>query len=94
MDQEDRIQENSRIPKYQQLIDNIIADIEEGILKYGDKLPSINETSEDLYLSRDTVERAYKKLRDLGVIVAVRGKGYYITSVESLEKLKILLMII
>lgn len=92
MDQEDRIQENSRIPKYQQLIDNIIADIEEGILKYGDKLPSINETSEDLYLSRDTVERAYKKLRDLGVIVAVRGKGYYITSVESLEKLKILLI--
>ncbi len=92
MNVEDRIQENSRVPKYQQLIDNIIADIQEGILKYGDKLPSINETSEDLYLSRDTVERAYKKLRDLGIIVPVRGKGYYITSVESLEKLKILLI--
>ena len=92
MDQEDRIQEHSRVPKYQQLINNIIADIQEGKLKYGDKLPSINETSEELYLSRDTVERAYKKLRKLGVIVPVRGKGYYITSVDSLEKLKILLI--
>ena len=92
MKNEERIREKSRIPKYQQLIDNIIADIQEGILKYGDKLPSINESSEDLYLSRDTVERAYKKLRDLGIIEPVRGKGYYITSVESLKKLKVLLI--
>lgn len=92
MDQEDRIQEHSRVPKYQQLINNIIADIQEGKWKYGDKLPSINETSEELYLSRDTVERAYKKLKKLGVIIPVRGKGYYITSVDSLEKLKILLI--
>ncbi|MCK5704254.1 MAG: winged helix-turn-helix transcriptional regulator [Cyclobacteriaceae bacterium] len=69
---EDTIRENHRIPKYQQLIDNIISDIQEGELKYGDKLPSINETSENLYLSRDTVERAYKKLKELGVIVPVR----------------------
>ena len=92
MDQEDRIKEHSRIPKYQQLINNIVADIQEGILKYGDKLPSINETSEDLYLSRDTVERAYKRLRKMGVIMPVRGKGYYITSVEPLTKLKVLLI--
>lgn len=92
MDKGDRIQENSRVPKYQQLINNIISDIQEGMLKYGDKLPSINETSEELYLSRDTVERAYKRLRKMGIIAPVRGKGYYITSVETLEKLKILLI--
>ena len=92
MDHENRIKEHSRIPKYQQLINNIIADIQDGVLKYGDKLPSINENSEDLYLSRDTVERAYKRLRQMGVIQPVRGKGYYITSVEPIEKLKILLI--
>ncbi len=92
MNTENLIQENSRIPKYQQLIDKIIADIQEGKLKYGDKLPSINENSEEFYLSRDTVERAYKKLQDLGVILPVRGKGYYISSVELPEKLKILLI--
>lgn len=86
------ISDNSRIPKYKQLINYIISDIQEGKLRYGDKLPSINETSEELYLARDTVERAYKKLREMGVILPVRGKGYYVNSVESLEKIKILLI--
>ncbi len=86
------ISDNSRIPKYKQLINYIISDIQEGKLKYGDKLPSINETSEELYLARDTVERAYKKLREMGVILPVRGKGYYVNSVESLEKIKVLLI--
>ena len=89
---EEKIKEESKIPKYQQLINNVISDIQEGVLKNGDRLPSINETSEDMYLSRDTVERAYKKLREMGVITSVRGKGYYITSVESLEKIKVLLI--
>lgn len=92
MENEDKINENSRIPKYQQLINSILADIQEGNLNYGDKLPSINESSEEFYLSRDTVERAYKKLRGLGIIAAVRGKGYYITSVDPVEKLKVLLI--
>ena len=86
------ISDNSKIPKNKQLINYIISDIQEGKLKYGDKLPSINETSEELYLARDTVERAYKKLREMGVILPVRGKGYYVNSVESLEKIKVLLI--
>jgi len=86
------ISENSRIPKYKQLIKSIISDIQEGKLKYGDRLASINEASEDLYLARDTVERAYKKLKEMGLITPVRGKGYYISSVESLEKIKVLLI--
>jgi len=92
MQQEGRIKEDSSVPKFRQLVNNIISDISEGKLKYGDKLPSINETSEELYLARDTVERAYKKLREMGVIASVRGKGYYISSSESHEKLKILLI--
>ncbi len=86
------ISQNSRIPKYIQLVNYIISDIQEGKLKYGDKLASINEASEDLYLARDTVERAYKKLKEMGVIAPVRGKGYYISTVESLEKIKVLLI--
>ena len=92
MDYEDIISENSRIPKYKQLVNHIISEIQEGKLKYGDKLSSINEASEELYLARDTVERAYKRLGEMGVISSVRGKGYYITSVESLEKIRVLLI--
>lgn len=71
------INQQSRIPKYRQIVDCIISDISLGILEPGQKIPSINELSETSYLSRDTVEKAYKKLRELHVITSVKGKGYY-----------------
>ncbi len=89
---DDPISNRSRVPKYKQLVNRILSDIQNGTLKYGDKLPSINENSEELYLARDTVERAYKRLREMGIIIPVRGKGYYINSVEHPEKIKVLLI--
>lgn len=89
---QDPISDQSRIPKYKQLIKRILTDIQDGTLKYGDKLPSINESSEELYLARDTVERAYKRLREMGIIQPVKGKGYYINTVDSPDKIKVLLI--
>jgi DNA-binding transcriptional regulator YhcF (GntR family) len=86
------IDENSKIPKYQQVVDTIVSDIEIGIVKVGDKIPSINETSEEYYLSRDTVEKAYKILRRRGIITAVRGKGFYVSSTSRNEGKRILLV--
>jgi DNA-binding transcriptional regulator YhcF (GntR family) len=86
------IDENSKIPKYQQVVDTIVSDIEIGIVKVGDKIPSINETSEEYYLSRDTVEKAYKILRKRGIITAVRGKGFYVSSTTRKEGKRILLV--
>jgi DNA-binding transcriptional regulator YhcF (GntR family) len=86
------IDENSKIPKYQQVVDTIVSDIEIGIVKVGDKIPSINETSEEYYLSRDTVEKAYKILRRRGIITAVRGKGFYVSSTTRNEGKRILLV--
>ena len=44
--------------KIEQVMDIIKSDIEHGIFKKGERIPSINETSEEFYLSRDTVEKA------------------------------------
>ncbi len=74
-----RIDSNSRIPKYQQIVNSIIEDIENNILKVGDKIPSINEISEEHYLSRDTVEKAYNQLKEKKIILSVKGKGYYVS---------------
>lgn len=84
---------DSRIPKYQQVINLIKSDIEQGIFKKGERIPSINETSEDFYLSRDTVEKAYNKLREEGVLVSVPGKGYYVNTAEPTGQLRVLLAI-
>ncbi|WKZ61344.1 MAG: GntR family transcriptional regulator [Cyclobacteriaceae bacterium] len=85
------IDESSKIPKYQQVADYIISEIGGGFVKVGDKIPSINETSEELLLSRDTVEKAYKNLRKRGIITAVQGKGFYVTSTIRSDGKRILL---
>lgn len=73
-----RIDSNSRIPKYQQIVSSIVEDIENGVLKVGQKIPSINEISEECYLSRDTVEKAYNHLKEKKIIVSAKGKGCYV----------------
>jgi DNA-binding transcriptional regulator YhcF (GntR family) len=78
-------------PKYKQIVQSVIADIERGQLKAGWQLPSISELSEEYYLARDTVEKAYRELRERGFINSVQGKGYYVLSREH-DKLKILLV--
>ncbi|MCE4564372.1 GntR family transcriptional regulator [Maribellus sp. CM-23] len=87
-----RIDHDSEIPKYKQVVDLIISDIEAGIFKKGQRVPSINETSEELLLSRDTVEKAYVSLKKKGVLASVRGKGYYVNQVSVQKKLKVALI--
>jgi len=87
-----KIDSESEIPKYRQVVDLFISDIEAGIFKQGQRIPSINETSEELLLSRDTVEKAYVYMKKKGIVVAVRGKGYYISQADVSKKLKICLI--
>ncbi len=69
----------SKTPKYKQIVESIITDIERGLLKKNDQLPSISEMSAHYDLARDTVEKAYRELRERGFIVSVQGKGYYVS---------------
>ncbi|MDD4190093.1 MAG: GntR family transcriptional regulator [Mangrovibacterium sp.] len=87
-----RIDSESGIPKYRQVEEMIISDIESGIFKKGQRIPSINETSEELLLSRDTVEKAYVQLRKKGILASVRGKGYYVRQNSPGKKLRISLI--
>lgn len=87
-----KINADSEVPKYLQVVDLFISDIEAGIFKQGQRIPSINETSEELFLSRDTVEKAYVHMKNSGIVSAVKGKGYYINRVDVSKKLKICLI--
>ena len=60
------IDEYSATPKYLQLGSAIIDAIEEGKLDKANLLPSINELSVKLEISRDTAEKGYKYLKNLG----------------------------
>ncbi|KAA5824819.1 GntR family transcriptional regulator [Algibacter amylolyticus] len=88
-----KIDENSRVPKYQQIIDSIIDNISLGNLTMDQKIPSINMFSEEFYLSRDTVEKAYSILKKRNIITSIRGKGYYISRTKLISKVNILFLI-
>lgn len=76
------IDSESRIPKYRQIVNSIMEDIKRGTLAVGQRIPSINEISEEYYLSRDTVEKAYAFLKEKKIIVSARGKGYYVSRTD------------
>jgi len=86
------INNESSLPKYKQLINGIVENIELGRIKYGQKLPSINQLSFDYYLSRDTVEKAYRDLKRNGTIESIKGKGYYVVNSAPESKVKVLVV--
>lgn len=86
------IDTSSKIPVYIQIADSIMAAVRDGLLTRDQQIPSINELSEQYLLSRGTVEKAYKELRDKKVIISVKGKGYFINRTDVVIPLRILLV--
>ena len=83
---------DNKVPKYMQIVDSITDAIRRGQLKKDQRIFSINEMSNEYFLSRDTVEKAYNILRGRGVISAIRGKGYFIKDVFVHVPIKVLLI--
>ncbi|MFA8435231.1 MAG: GntR family transcriptional regulator [Marinifilaceae bacterium] len=87
-----QVSEDSGVPKYKQIINSLNLAIEEGSLKKGDKIPSINAICKEFSLSRDTVLVAFNELKARGIINSVPGKGYYIESTHTQFTQKIFLL--
>jgi len=83
---------SSRKPKFQQLIDFIINEIESGSLVRRQRLPSINEVSETSGIARMTVAKAYDELRELGIVTSHHGKGFYVASTDTRSQLNIFVL--
>jgi DNA-binding transcriptional regulator YhcF (GntR family) len=87
-----QINEHSKTPKYRQIVQSILAGIETGELKTGDKLPSVNRLLIEFDISRDTVVKAYDELKEMGLVESAAGKGYYITSVKMERRARVFLL--
>ncbi|BDR67766.1 GntR family transcriptional regulator [Clostridium tetani] len=64
---------------YQQIVDQIKENILKGILKPGDKLPSVREMSSLLTVNPNTVSKAYQELERQKTIETIRGRGTYVS---------------
>ncbi len=67
-------------PIYQQIYDGIIDAINGKIYLAGAQLPSINQIARENNLARETVVKAFRLLQEKGIVRAVHGKGFFITS--------------
>ena len=70
---------HSRTPIYEQIKEQIVLDINRGVLKKDDQLPSLRQLSMQLSININTVKRALSELEAQGVIYSVAGKGIFIS---------------
>ena len=68
------INSSSMVPIYEQIMDQIKAQITAGDLKENDILPSVRTLAKDLKISALTVKKAYDNLEQEGYTVTVHGK--------------------
>jgi DNA-binding transcriptional regulator YhcF (GntR family) len=78
--------------KYLQICNSILRAIERQEIVQDDVLPSINDLSTALEVSRNTIERAYKELKSVGAVDSIPGKGYFIANVNYNQQIKVLLL--
>ena len=77
------INSSSMVPIYEQIMDQIKAQITAGDLKESDVLPSVRTLAKDLKISALTVKKAYDNLEQEGYTVTVHGKGTYVAAADT-----------
>jgi DNA-binding LacI/PurR family transcriptional regulator len=67
-------------PVYEQMYRFLLAEIDGGRLRPGDRVPSEKELAAQFHASRITSKKALEKLAHEGVIERARGRGSFVTS--------------
>lgn len=74
----------SKKPLYEQVYSHIRAEIRNGSLKAGERLPSTRVLAEHLKVSRSTTQMAYDQLLAEGYMEARPCRGYFVSHLEEL----------
>ncbi|HEY8497912.1 MAG TPA: GntR family transcriptional regulator [Limnochordales bacterium] len=69
---------DSRIPLYHRIHDQLRDDIESGVLRPGDRIPTEAELSARFGVSRTTVKQAIQQLVHAGLVYRIQGKGTFV----------------
>ena len=78
-----KLLQNSGVPIYQQIAEQLKTDILAGKLKEGEYLPSIRGLARELKISVITTMKAYELLETEGLVTAAQGKGFYVNVQDS-----------
>lgn len=80
----------SRLPIYEQIVEQFERYIAYGVLKPKEQVPSIRELAASLGINPNTVKKAYEELEKRGAIVTISTKGTFVTdNIKDVVKVKI-----
>lgn len=65
-------------PLFRQVADGFSQLIAAGVLKPGDKLPSVRSLASQLAINPNTIQHAYRELEDKGYVYSQAGKGSFV----------------
>ncbi|MBQ2689054.1 MAG: GntR family transcriptional regulator [Solobacterium sp.] len=72
----------SKTPIYEQIQEQILKFIEVGVLKPGDRLPSVRQMAMDNGINPNTVAKAYAEMEKNGSVYNLPKKGVYVAEVN------------
>jgi len=75
-----RLDSQSGVPVYRQIIDQVQAGIASGSLHTGAQLPTVRQVAVDLAINPNTVLRAYRELEIRGTLETQQGTGTFVSS--------------
>jgi len=75
-----RLDLQSGVPVYRQIIDQVRGGIASGVLAVGDQLPTVRQLAVDLAINPNTVARAYRELELGGLLETHQGTGTFISA--------------
>lgn len=70
-----RIESDSTVPVFQQIVDGIRSAILAGIYRPGEMIPSVRQQAIASLVNPNTVQRAYEQLEREGLVVSKKGMG-------------------
>ena len=69
----------SKQPLYEQLVEQLRRQLILGVMKAGAAMPSVRQLATELGINPNTIQKAYRRMEDEGMIVSVPGRGSFVS---------------
>lgn len=70
---------SSGVPYYRQIVNQVIYGVANGMLKPGERLPTVRQLAVDLQVNLNTIAKAYSELELRGIVNTQQGTGTFVS---------------
>lgn len=76
----------SKLPLYEQIAGRFQTLILQGVLPPGSRMPSVRSLAVELSINPNTIQKAYTRMEQQGLIYSVRGRGNFVADSSCLAQ--------